>query len=367
MKIIIAPNAFKGTLTALEAGEIIASEIQSNYPESSIEIVPIADGGDGTCELLAHSLTIAPTKVWGLNAIGKPAFGSYFLDQSKAYIDVSTFSGLGKLSIDEIDPKVASTFGTGQIIKHAIDRGANEIVLGLGGSATIDLGIGILQALGISFLDENGRDIIPFSADLLSKIKHIQKSPKIPKVQFTCLCDVRNTFRGPEGAIPVFGPQKGLKKESIPSVVQQNDFLINLLFNKGKLVFEDKPGFGAAGGIAVGLTSFFETKIETGASYFFEKINLERKVKEADLIITGEGKYDFQSRSGKACFELLQLTKKNKKPIVLITSGDEAEEEDFTSVYQLPDLDFSKDDYKNEARKNLASVAKNIQTKKGGS
>lgn len=361
MKILVAPNAFKGTLSALEAGEVIASNLFNKYPQVEIEIHPIADGGDGTCQLLGYSLNLPTRKVWSLDATGKPSIGTYFFEGRKAFIDVSDVSGLGQLNPQELEIRVSSTYGTGLLIKDAIDNGATEIILGLGGSATVDLAIGILQALGIIFLDKNGRELIPFSYDFFFKIKHIQKSPKFPKVSFTCICDVRNTFKGINGAIPVFGPQKGLKPEEIPLFESQSNFLIDLIYRKTNLVFEDRVGFGAAGGIATGLAAFFDTKVEIGAAYFFEKTGLEEKLISSDLIITGEGKYDNQSKSGKACFELLQLAKKNQKKIYLITSGEEQNQDGFDNILFLPALNFMENDFKKRAVKNLQELAIRIE------
>lgn len=363
MKILIAPNAFKGTLSALEAGEIIASNLLNKYSQAEVEIHPIADGGDGTCQLLGYSCNFSFRKIWSLDATGKPILGTYFFEGSKAFIDVSDVSGLGHLNPQELEIRVSSTYGTGLLIKNAIENGASEIILGLGGSATVDLGIGILQALSLIFLDEKGRELIPFSYDLLFKIRHIQKSTKLPKVSFTCICDVRNTFKGINGAIPIFGPQKGLKKEEITLFEAQSNILIDLMYQKSNLVFKDKVGFGAAGGIAAGLAAFFETKVEIGASYFFEKTGLEEKLILSDLIITGEGKYDNQSKSGKACYELLQLAKKHSKKIFLITSGDEKIQDGFDKVLHLPALNFLEKDFKVRAKKNLQELATQIELK----
>ncbi|MEN2283059.1 glycerate kinase [Algoriphagus sp. SE2] len=363
MKILISPNAFKGTLTALEAGKILASELKHKYPQSKIEIHPIADGGDGTCELLGYSLKLSSRQIWSLDIKGKPKIGTYFYDGSKAYIDVSNVSGIGYLNPDELEIRVSSTFGTGLLIKHAIENGASEIILGLGGSATVDLGIGILQALGLLFLDENGRELTPFSYDMLFKIKHIQKPINFPKIDFTCVCDVRNKFGGDEGAIPVFGPQKGLKSVDFPEFEAQTHFLLDLLYKKNNLTFVDKQGFGAAGGIAAGLSAFFKTKIEIGSSYFFKKTGLKEKLVTSDLIITGEGKYDNQSESGKACFEILQMAKQNEKIIFLITSGEGLSKHGFDKVFYLPKLNFLLDDFKEKAKKNLKELSSQIELK----
>ena len=355
MRVLISPNAFKGTLSATEAGELVKSVLKRSSSEIDSRLVPIADGGDGTCQLLTEALGFQKITTWALDSYGRPIEGFYGWDfgTKTAYIDVSTASGLASLEEDSKNPMVASSFGTGILIQKAIENGAKEIVLGLGGSSTIDLGIGILAALGISFLDEKGRAIPMFSPGFLSSINYIQRPPKLPDIRFTFLCDVRNTFLGTKGAIPIFGEQKGLQSQSF-GLYEDNCFrLIDLLFSKVKKSFEDKRGFGAAGGIALGISAFFLTNIEFGASYIFEKVNLSEHVKWADLVITGEGKYDAQSNEGKACFELLQLTRKYQKKSILISSGDEALNSGFDEILILPNLDFSESGYKIKARENF--------------
>lgn len=363
MNALIAPNAFKGTLTALEAGDIIAQTIGAKHPSWTIKIHPIADGGDGTCALLNNYLGLKSMEVWGLDALGRPIQTGFGWEESSktAYIDVSAASGVGTLQEEEKNPKVASTFGTGLLIRKAAELGAKHIVLGLGGSATVDLGLGILQACGFTFLNEGGKELTPFSPGMISKLKHIQRSPAVPKLSFTCLCDVKNPFFGKQGAIPVFGPQKGLKNEDLKVFEEDAHQLIKILENKSKTRFKDQAGFGAAGGIALGLSFFFPLTISFGANYFFEKTGLESAVVDSDLIITGEGKYDEQSSSGKACFELLKLAKLHQKKIVLITSGLEAQEAGFDKVLTLPDLDFSHKNFKKLATQNLIQVSNQIE------
>jgi glycerate kinase len=355
MRVLISPNAFKGTLSAMEAAELVDSVLKKSSLEIDSRLVPIADGGDGTCQLLNDALGFEKVTTWILDAYGRPIEGFYGWDlvTKTAYIDVSTASGLGVLAQETKNPFVASSFGTGILIRKAVEDGAKEIVLGLGGSATIDLGIGVLAALGISFLDEKGRQIPMFSPEYLNSIKYIQRPPKLPDVRFTFLCDVRNTFLGTKGAIPIFGEQKGLKNQFFGLYQENCVRLIDLLFSKVKLDFEDREGFGAAGGIALGISAFFGTQIEFGSNYFFEKVNLSEHVKWSDLVITGEGKYDAQSNEGKACFELLQLTKKYQKKSILISSGNEALNSGFDQVLILPDLDFYVGDFKIKARENF--------------
>lgn len=358
MNILISPNAFKGTMSAFEAGEIIEEFLQRKFPHVSTAKLPIADGGDGTCELLTEILGLEKKQAWSLDPYGRPIPGFFGWDKhsKKAYIDISTASGIARLGNEVKDPYVSSSFGTGLLIQNAIDLGAEEILLGLGGSATVDLGIGILVALGISFLDENGRELTLFSPNYLSKIRHIQRSPKIPKVKFSCLCDVKNNFFGEKGAIRVFGPQKGILPSQFEAYESVCEVVVAQLYRKQRKTFMDNLGFGAAGGIAVGLSAFFATTIKFGSHYFFEQTDLESKVKWADLIITGEGRYDSQSAEGKACYELLQLARHHSKKIALITSGHEYGVEQFDEVLTLPELDFSQVDYKTKSQRNLKNL-----------
>ncbi|MDF2157761.1 glycerate kinase [Algoriphagus sp. CAU 1675] len=358
MRILISPNAFKGTISAGEAGEIIDQFFKENHPHFETKVIPLADGGDGTCALLSEFLGLEKIKVWSLDPFGKPTMGFYGWSPKnrKAYLDVSTASGLGLLGNQSKNPWVASTYGTGLLIKDAVQRGAEEIVLGLGGSATVDLGLGILSALGIHFLDQNGRELVPFTDSFLSSVSHIQLSPSVPKIKFSCLCDVRNQFFGDAGAIPVFGPQKGLKKEEFLPYESKCRKVVEMMFSKAKKEFIDLQGFGAAGGIALGLSAFFPTEMKFGAPYFFEMVHLSEELELADCIITGEGRYDSQSEEGKACFELLRLAKKKNKKVILITAGDEAFGVGFNQILKLPDLDFSKVDYPDQAKLNLKSV-----------
>ncbi|MCE7056127.1 glycerate kinase [Algoriphagus sp. AGSA1] len=358
MNILIAPNAFKGTMSAAEAGGIIAAFINENYPSYTTFLLPIADGGDGTCELLTEVLGLKKRWIWSLDVYGRPILCSYGWDDisEKAYLDISSASGIAQLGNEPKNPYVASSYGTGLLIQQVVRLGAKEVVVGLGGSATIDLGTGILAALGIAFLDAKGRQLTPYSPDYLSRIRHVQKSPTIPKVKFTCLCDVQNTFFGDKGAVPVFGPQKGLAPSDIYSYQRTCKTVAKQLFQKQGKAFHDYPGFGAAGGVALGLSAFFEVDIEFGSNYFFDKVNLKTKLKEIDWVITGEGRYDSQSSDGKACYELLKLTHKYSKKITLITSGKEGGAEQFDKVLTLPDLDFAVPDFKKKARQNLLQL-----------
>jgi glycerate 2-kinase len=337
MKILIAPNAFKGTMTAEEAAKIIRDSISAIYTEYEFILCPIADGGDGTSFLLAKALDLPLTHLMALDALGRPTEGYFAMNRDTALMDVSTVSGIHLLSKEERDPLVTGTYGTGELVAAAIDQGATRIELGLGGTASIDMGVGVLRGLGFIFLDEYGREIPMFSPSFLSKIRHIQRPVKKMDIAFTLLCDVQNTFFGENGAVPVFGPQKGLKEDGFQEFLTAAERFIQLLKTKTGKDLEDRPSFGAAGGIAIGLNAFFPVQMVNGSDLFFEKVQMERQVRWADLVITGEGKYDDQSAEGKGSFKLMQMANKHKKKIHLITSGDDAGQ-GFDGVIRLPPL-----------------------------
>lgn len=364
-RVLIAPNAFKGTLKAMEVAHIIAGVIKEVRPNTSIDLCPIADGGDGTCELLTELLDLKKISIESFDPLGRPIMGFYGFEKetATAFVDVSTVSGVGLLKSNEIDAQVTSTFGTGKLIAHAIQQGAQTIVLGLGGSATVDLGLGILQALGVTFLNEKGRAIIPFSPDVLGKVCHIQLNKPLSKIKFVCLCDVDNTFFGEKGAIPVFGPQKGVQSDDFKKLETKAMDMISMLTSKTKKEVQDQKGFGAAGGIAFGLSFFFNTVLEKGASFYFEQIKINEKVAKADFIITGEGRYDSQSNSGKGAYELKKIMDAADKAGALISSGREGSSAGFETYIQLPDLDFGQPDFKRLAAQNLKQVVKDFLEK----
>ncbi|MGY6520597.1 MAG: glycerate kinase family protein [Mongoliitalea sp.] len=356
--ILIAPNAFKGSIEADEAAEILVKAWSEKYPQDTVVSCPIADGGDGTCWLLGKALQLKQIQCWTVDPIGRTIQGFYFWDEinQAAYLDVSTVSGIKHLSQEELNPWIASSFGTGDLIKHAINQGVKTIYLGLGGSASVDIGLGILGGLGFQFLDEKGRILAFFTDTFFEKIAFIQSPIPFPNIRLELICDVDNSFFGSQGAIPVFGPQKGLLDTEIERFENCSKRIISLFEQKSKKNLTDQPSFGAAGGIGFGLSFFFDVRIHKGAQYFFQLVKLEEEVAQADLIITGEGRYDSQSAGGKGSYELLQLAKKYQKPCWLITSGDEGLQDGFDNIIKLPSLDFSNSAYRSVAKKNLRAI-----------
>ncbi|MCS6968384.1 MAG: glycerate kinase [Cytophagales bacterium] len=356
MRILVAPNAFKGTIPAHQAARWIAQWLREKYPQATISCCPIADGGDDTCALLGQYLQWQPCVVEVKNARGRPLTATYYLNlpTATACIDVATASGIAHLALQERNVWSASTFGTGQLICHALQKGARHIILGLGGSATIDFGLGILQALGADLYDAARNYIPPFEEQWLRKLAIIE--PKnLQKIEsITCLCDVDNFFFGQKGAIPVFGPQKGLLSEE-RNLFTENAYRIFELLKLHQPALSDGNRLGAAGGIALGLSAFYRVQVCSGADYFFNAVGIQQQIAQSDLIITGEGRYDGQSESGKGCFKLLLLAKKYSKPIWLISSGKEEElsKSGFDKVGILPPLDLSALDLDQQAVNNL--------------
>ncbi|WP_158860069.1 glycerate kinase family protein [Lunatibacter salilacus] len=360
MKWLVAPNAFKGTIEADRAAELIKSAIIASNPIHEVSVCPIADGGDGTCHLLSEILALEKISAMACGPLGSPMEGFFSLDATTntAFLDVSTVSGIKWLKEFQKDPWTCSSYGTGELVVKAIELGAKEIVMGLGGSATVDMGTGILRALGFLFLDKNGREIPVFSPGFITQVAHIQQTKKISDIKFIILCDVENTYFGDRGAIPVFGPQKGLKETDFGKFEQASQNVFELLQKKSKLNLTDKKGFGAAGGIALGLSAFFETRLVSGAQYFFEKVKIADRIRGADIVITGEGKYDKQSDEGKGSHELLKLSHSLGKEIWLITSGKDARGSDFDRVLELPDLDFGSPDLISLAENSLVGTVR---------
>lgn len=360
MKWLVAPNAFKGTIEADRAAALIKDTIIGSNPTHEVSVCPIADGGDGTCHLLSEILGLERINAMACGPLGSPMEGFFSLDSptNTAFLDVSTVSGIKWLKEFQKDPWTCSSYGTGELVVMAIENGAREIVLGLGGSATVDMGTGILRALGFLFLDKNGREIPVFSPGFLSKVAHIQQTKTITDIKFTILCDVENTYFGDRGAIPVFGPQKGLREADFEKFEQDSQRVFELLQKKSKLDLTDKKGFGAAGGIALGLSAFFDTQLVSGAGYFFEKVKMADRIQDADIIITGEGRYDHQSDEGKGSHELLKLAHSLDKKIWLITSGKDARGSAFDRVLELPDLDFGSANLISQAEQSLVRTVR---------
>ncbi len=304
MKIVIAPNALKGCLTAAEAAGALARGVARASPDSDIVQVPVADGGDGLAEVLVSALHGVKRTALVTGPRGDPASASfcYVPARQLAAIEMATASGLALLTKERLNPLLTTTRGTGELIKAALDLGVAHLIVGIGGSATNDGGIGMAAALGARFLDENGHPVEPVGG-ALATIQHIDLSgldPRLAGVRIEAICDVDNPLLGERGAAQVYAPQKGATPEQVRildaglaqlSVVIERDLGLDV---------RDLPGAGAAGGLGAGLKAFFKAELRRGVDLVLDLVGLNEQLRDADLVLTAEGQIDFQTTFSKA-------------------------------------------------------------------
>lgn len=336
MKVLIAPDSYKGSLSASEVADIIGSNILLPNKGEVIKL-PMSDGGEGFSETVTAACNGETVTVKVKNPHGKlinAAYGIIDNNIKTAIIDVASASGLILISKFDRDPVTASTYGTGQMILDAIEKGCKKIILGLGGSATNDCGAGILSALGIRFYDKNKVEIKNICGGNLCDVEFIDASrisEEVLKTEFLIACDVDNPLVGENGAAYVYAPQKGATKEGViflDNCLRHFASVINNQF--GKDISTMKHG-GAAGGIAAGLSVFFKTEIQSGFNIVSTVTGLEEKIKKSDLVITGEGCTDSQSLCGKLPVQVAELSAKHGKPCVLISGNVLLSEEEIAS------------------------------------
>lgn len=321
MKILIAPNAFKGSLTAMQAADAIAAGARQVFPEAMLVKLPIADGGDGTLETIMATASGSYIPVRVRNPLGedlKSRFG--LLADGTAIVEMAEASGLRLINRDQLNPMHTTTYGTGQLIKAALDHDARRIIVGVGGSATVDGGIGMAQALGFDLLDAKGEPV-PHGGNGLLALDRIQTGdhdPRIAITEFIVACDVTNPLTGPEGAARVFGPQKGATPEIVErldsALVRYTDIIQHDL---GKSV-ADLPGSGAAGGLAAGLAVFLNARIESGADVVLDALDADSHLSGVDLVITGEGAIDSQTIYGKAPIGIARRAAAHNIPVIAL-------------------------------------------------
>lgn len=329
MKVLIASDKFKGSLTSLQAGNAIARGVSRILPDAVITVFPVADGGDGFNTVLKSYLNTATITSSTVDPLLRNIKASYEWDAQRklAVIEVAAASGLVLLTENEKDPLRASTYGTGLLIKDAIKRGAEKILLGLGGSATVDAGCGILAALGFVFKDEH-EDILEANGEALGKTATIIAPAQIPAIKFEIACDVENILFGHNGAAYVYGPQKGADAKTVRELDNGLQHIAQVLFGTTHRKVEDIPGTGAAGGIAAALLSFFPVEMKRGIDIILSLTGIEGLLPDTELIITGEGQLDSQSLQGKVVGEMLKLSQQyNKKCIAVCGSSTLTEAE----------------------------------------
>ncbi|XFA98724.1 glycerate kinase [Candidatus Izemoplasma sp. B36] len=322
MNILIAVDSFKGSLSSKEISNVIEKSILDTLPNSKIKKIPIADGGEGTIESLIEGLNgkIIHKKVHG--PLMEDVNGYYgILPESKtAIIEMAICSGLPLVPSKLRNPLSTTTYGVGELILDALDKGCNEFIVGIGGSATNDAGIGMCSALGFRFLDEFNNELSPIGENLI-KVHHIDISEvdsRIKNTKFLIACDVDNPLFGKLGAAYTYGPQKGANPSQVKALDNGLKHFSRIVKNILNIDKANLPGAGAAGGLGYGFSVFLNGELKPGIDIVFEKINFNENLKDIDLIITGEGKIDFQSLMGKAISGVAKAAKAKNIPVIAI-------------------------------------------------
>lgn len=369
MKIVIAPDSFKESLTALEVANAIETGFKRIFPNAEFCKVPMADGGEGSVQSLVDATNGSLINVEVTAPLGNKTTAFFGLsgDKQTAFIEMAAASGLHLVPFEQRNPLVTTTFGTGELINAALDYGVKKIILGIGGSATNDGGVGMLQAVGFSFKNAKNEEI-GFGGAALSEIATISTenlNPRLHQVEFEVACDVNNPLCGERGAAAVFAPQKGA---TAPMVVMLDNALAhfaNIVQQQLGIEIANQAGAGAAGGMGGGLLLLPNVQLKAGVQIIIEATGLAEKIQNADLVITGEGRMDAQSIAGKTPVGVAKTAKQFGKPVIAIVG---CLREDYPVVYQHGiDAVFpiirqlgSLDEILKSGRENLTSSAENV-------
>ena len=325
MRILVAPDSFKGSVSALGAAEAMERGIHAVFPGAEVLKVPIADGGEGTVEALVAGTGGRLVQVEVRGPMGEPVLAHWGVsgDGATAFIEMAAASGLPLVPREQRDPRLASTVGTGELMKAALDAGLRRLVVGIGGSATNDGGAGMARALGVRFLDAEGRDLPEGGAALahLARIDLTGLEPRLAEASILVACDVDNPLCGPRGASAVYGPQKG----ATPAMVAELDAALGVFAEVAAAAtgrdIAWSPGAGAAGGLGAGLLFFTPAGLRPGVAIVLETTGFDTLVQGADLVITGEGRTDFQTAMGKAPVGVAAVAKRHGVPVICLSGG----------------------------------------------
>ena len=347
MKILIAPDKFKGSLTAVQVCEAISRGIKMYDDAIGVVLHPLADGGDGSVEILSRYLTLEMVEAMVSNPLGEKIKTHYYTSGKKAFIELATASGLVLLNKAEQNPLFTNSFGFGEMILDAIRKGAKDIYLFLGGSATNDAATGLAHALGYRFLDENDQVLIPNGKNLI-KIRQIDPSAlqiDLDSIHFTALCDVDNPLYGKNGAAYAYAAQKGASAKDVVELDKGLRHFADLVNNQFQIKIDKISGGGAAGGIGAGLVALFRAELKSGIQSIMELTNFEDSLAQVDLVISGEGKLDSQTLDGKVVRGVAALAGQYQKPFVLLVGQNnltQEEEKELNAVHIYSILDKAK-------------------------
>lgn len=365
---ILVPDSFKGTLSAIEVCNIMKLSIKNLYKDANIISVPVADGGEGTVDAFLYALGGEKKSAWVSDAFNEQKILAHYamLKDDIAVIEMAACTGL-PLVKNRLEPDKTTTFGVGELIIDAINNGAKKIILGLGGSATNDGGCGMAAALGVKFKDEQDQEFIP-TGGTLSQIYKIDMNniySKIKDIEFISMCDVDNPLCGRLGASAVFAPQKGADEDMVKSLDEGLAHLAKIIKRDLHIEVKDIKGAGAAGGLGAGSIAFLQSKLTKGIDIILDTIKFDELVSKADIVFTGEGKFDSQSLHGKVVMGVANRSQKYKTPVIVVTGAigeniQEAYNKGITAIFSInkEPMEFSKSALK--SKENMILTMENI-------
>jgi len=325
MKVLIAIDSFKGSISSIEGSEAISFGIKDVYPEAEVVTLPLADGGEGTVETLVQATNGKRVKKEVMGPLKEKVEAIYGIlgDGKTAVIEVAAACGLPLVPYNQRNPLFTTTYGVGELISDAIEKGCRDFVIGLGGSATNDAGIGMLQALGFRFLNEHNEEVGLGAEELVEilKIDLSNANEKLKECTFRVACDVNNRLHGPEGATYVFGPQKGATLEQMVQLDLGLIHFADVVFHELGIDIHDISGAGAAGGLGAAFSGFLNADLQSGIGLVLDIIEMEKNMQGVNIVITGEGKLDGQTSMGKAPLGVAQLAQKRKIPVLALAGG----------------------------------------------
>ena len=372
MKIVFASDSFKGSMSSLDVATAASAGVIEVYPDSEIVSVNVADGGEGTVEAIVDALGGEIVKVQVSDPLGRKIETSYGIAGETAILEMAAASGLPLLTAEERNPWATSTLGTGEMIMDAIARGCRKFLVGIGGSATNDAGVGMLQAMGFRFYDANGELITQGCGGMLGSIARIDDSlvsAAVKESQFTVACDVDTPFCGPEGAAPVFAPQKGADAEMVKRLDEGMASLAKVIEEKYTIDIVPVAGAGAAGGMGGAFRAFLGATLKKGIDMVLDAIDFDTTIQGANLVITGEGKVDFQTAKGKTAAGVLNRAKQQHIPVVAIGGCvemcDSLVQMGFAGIYPILEekvpleIAMQRDFAMNNVRKTVARIVPN--------
>ena len=365
-KCVVVSDSFKGTLSSLQICSICSDHIRAVFPDCEVITLPVADGGEGTVDCFVSALGAVPVNAEVTGALGERTDAVYAVLDGTAFIEMSSAAGLPSVG-DRKEPGIATTYGVGELIRDAVDRGCRKILLGLGGSATNDAGCGCAAALGTVFRDKEGREFVPTgdTLGLISEYDGSKTADLLSGVSVTAICDVRNPLYGPQGAAFVFAPQKGADGQEVLLLDEGLRHIGGLMQKESGKDVADIPGAGAAGGLGAGVVAFLGGELKPGIEAVLDVLDFDSIAADADLVITGEGKLDSQSFQGKVIDGVSKRTQRMGVPLIAVVGMEDGTADDplghgISAVFTTNRASLPFEELKSRAAEDYAATLDNI-------